>query len=84
VAGYQGMMPEMDSDTLVIDDISHFETERLLEIYKPDIFCAGVKEKYAVQKMPAFPASSCTATTTAGRTPDFAARSTSITTSIAW
>ena len=31
--------------------LSHHETERLLEIYKPDIFCAGIKEKYAVQKM---------------------------------
>jgi nitrogenase molybdenum-iron protein alpha chain len=48
---YIGMMPEMDDDTLVIDDLSHHETERLLEIYKPDIFCAGIKEKYAVQKM---------------------------------
>ena len=50
VSGYQGMMPEMEEGTLVIDDIYHFETERLLEIYKPDIFCAGIKEKYAVQK----------------------------------
>jgi len=48
--GYQGMMPEMEEGALVIDDIYHFETERLLEIYKPDIFCAGIKEKYAVQK----------------------------------
>jgi nitrogenase molybdenum-iron protein alpha chain len=48
---YVGMMPEMEDDTLVIDDLSHHETERLLEIYKPDIFCAGIKEKYAVQKM---------------------------------
>ena len=48
---YKGMMPEMEDDALVIDDISHHETERLLEIYKPDIFCAGIKEKYAVQKM---------------------------------
>jgi nitrogenase molybdenum-iron protein alpha chain len=50
VRGYQGMMPEMEDGALVIDDIYHFETERLLDIYKPDIFCAGVKEKYAVQK----------------------------------
>jgi nitrogenase molybdenum-iron protein alpha chain len=35
---------------LVIDDISEHETERLLEIYKPSIFCAGIKEKFAVQK----------------------------------
>jgi nitrogenase molybdenum-iron protein alpha chain len=48
---YIGMMPEMDDDVLVIDDLSHHETERLLEIYKPDVFCAGIKEKYAVQKM---------------------------------
>jgi nitrogenase molybdenum-iron protein alpha chain len=48
---YVGMMPEMDKDILVIDDLSHHETERLLEIYKPDIFCAGVKEKFGVQKM---------------------------------
>ena len=48
---YIGMMPEMEEDGLVIDDISHYETERLLEIYKPAIFCAGIKEKYAVQKM---------------------------------
>jgi nitrogenase molybdenum-iron protein alpha chain len=50
LGGYQGMMPEMEEGTLVIDDIYHFETERLLEIYKPDVFCAGIKEKYAVQK----------------------------------
>jgi nitrogenase molybdenum-iron protein alpha chain len=25
--------------------------EKLIEEYKPDIFCAGIKEKYAVQKM---------------------------------
>ena len=48
---YKGMMPEMDADRLIIDDISHHETERLLELYKPAIFCAGIKEKYAVQKM---------------------------------
>lgn len=47
---YDGMMTEMTSGSLVIDDISQYETERLLEIYKPDIFCAGIKEKFAVQK----------------------------------
>jgi len=50
VRGYSGMMPEMEEGTLVIDDIYHYDTERLLEIYKPDVFCAGIKEKYAVQK----------------------------------
>ncbi|OGS33426.1 MAG: nitrogenase molybdenum-iron protein alpha chain [Elusimicrobia bacterium RIFOXYB2_FULL_49_7] len=48
---YEGMMPEMDEGTLIIDDINHFETEALIEKYKPDIFCAGIKEKYVIQKM---------------------------------
>ena len=48
---YEGMMPEMDDRALVIDDVSHYETERLIEIYRPDVFCAGIKEKYVVQKM---------------------------------
>ncbi|MGD0827136.1 MAG: nitrogenase molybdenum-iron protein alpha chain [Desulfobaccales bacterium] len=47
---YQGMMAEMESGALVIDDISQFETERLIEIYRPDIICAGIKEKYIIQK----------------------------------
>ncbi|MFA6291389.1 MAG: nitrogenase molybdenum-iron protein alpha chain [Victivallales bacterium] len=47
---YEGMMPEMDEKALVIDDISEHETEELLRIYKPDIFCAGIKEKYGIQK----------------------------------
>ena len=47
---YDGMMPEMENGSLVIDDISQHETETLLKIYKPDIFCAGIKEKYAIQK----------------------------------
>ncbi|MCK8602528.1 nitrogenase molybdenum-iron protein alpha chain [Desulfoferrobacter suflitae] len=47
---YDGMMAEMGDGKLVIDDISQYETEKLIEIYKPAIFCAGIKEKYAVQK----------------------------------
>ncbi len=47
---YDGMMEEMDEKSLIIDDISHYETERLLEIYKPSVFCAGIKEKYVIQK----------------------------------
>jgi nitrogenase molybdenum-iron protein alpha chain len=48
---YVGMMPEMEEGELVIDDISEHETEMLIDKYKPDIFCAGIKEKFAVQKM---------------------------------
>lgn len=47
---YDGMMREMPASTLVIDDISQYETDRLIDIYKPAIFCAGIKEKFAIQK----------------------------------
>jgi nitrogenase molybdenum-iron protein alpha chain len=47
---YEGMMPEMPPQTLVIDDITQHETDMLLAKYKPAIFCAGIKEKYAIQK----------------------------------
>lgn len=48
---YVGMMREMEEETFVIDDISHWESERLIEEYQPAVFCAGIKEKYAIQKM---------------------------------
>ncbi|MDF1546673.1 MAG: nitrogenase molybdenum-iron protein alpha chain [Bacteroidales bacterium] len=48
---YEGMMPEMKKGTVVIDDISHWESEKLIEHFKPAVFCAGIKEKYAIQKM---------------------------------
>jgi len=47
---YKGMMPEMEEGTLIIDDISHHETEKLIELFHPDLLCAGIKEKYVVQK----------------------------------
>ncbi|MBF0210560.1 MAG: nitrogenase molybdenum-iron protein alpha chain [Desulfamplus sp.] len=47
---YDGMMPDMEEESLIIDDVSQHETEKLLEIYKPDIYCAGIKEKYIIQK----------------------------------
>ncbi len=47
---YDGLIPEMVKGSLIVDDISHHETETLIAMYKPDIFCAGIKEKYAVQK----------------------------------
>jgi len=48
---YAGLMRDMSEEAFVIDDISHWETESLIETYKPDVFCAGIKEKYAIQKM---------------------------------
>jgi nitrogenase molybdenum-iron protein alpha chain len=47
---YDGMMPQMENGSLVIDDLNHHEAEILIEKYKPDLFCAGIKEKYVVQK----------------------------------
>ncbi|MDR0871662.1 MAG: nitrogenase component I subunit alpha [Planctomycetaceae bacterium] len=47
---YRGMMPEMANGSLVIDDCNQYEMEKLIEYYKPDLVCAGVKEKYVVQK----------------------------------
>lgn len=48
---YKGIMNQMEKGTLVIDDLSHYEMEKLIEKYRPDVFCAGIKEKFAVQKM---------------------------------
>ncbi|HYH03144.1 MAG TPA: nitrogenase component 1, partial [Bacillota bacterium] len=48
---YDGMMSEMSKGTLVIDDISHYEMEKLIEYHQPAVFCAGIKKKYAIQKM---------------------------------
>ncbi|WP_025323098.1 nitrogenase molybdenum-iron protein alpha chain [Deferrisoma camini] len=47
---YEGLMADMEVGSLVIDDITHHETERLIELYRPDVFCAGIKEKYVIQK----------------------------------
>lgn len=48
---YDGMIPEMESGTMVIDDLNQFEAEKLVEMLKPDIFCAGIKEKFSIQKL---------------------------------
>jgi len=49
--GYKGLIPDMDKGTLIIDDLNQYEAEKLVEIIKPDIFCAGIKEKYSIQKL---------------------------------
>jgi nitrogenase molybdenum-iron protein alpha chain len=48
---YEGMMAQMKKDVLVIDDISHYELEKLIQIYRPDIVCSGIKDKFVVEKM---------------------------------
>ena len=48
---YDGLNPDMDNDTMVIDDLNQYEAEKLVEMMKPDLFCAGIKEKYSIQKL---------------------------------
>jgi nitrogenase molybdenum-iron protein alpha chain len=47
---YEGLASDMDKGTLIIDDLNQYEAEKLVEIMTPDIFCAGIKEKYSIQK----------------------------------
>jgi nitrogenase molybdenum-iron protein alpha chain len=47
---YEGMMREMKKSVLVIDDISHHEVEKLIELYKPDIIGSGIKDKFVIEK----------------------------------
>ena len=48
---YAGLNPEMDNDTLIIDDLNQYEADKLVEMMKPDLFCAGIKEKFSIQKL---------------------------------
>ena len=48
---YEGMMAQMKKGTLIIDDISHHEIEKLIQIYKPDMVCSGIKDKFVIEKM---------------------------------
>ncbi|MBE0521831.1 MAG: nitrogenase molybdenum-iron protein alpha chain [Candidatus Methanoperedenaceae archaeon] len=48
---YDGMLPEMKDGSWAIDDMSHYETEYILEKLKPDLYCSGIKDKYYSQKL---------------------------------
>lgn len=48
---YDGLMPDMEEGSLVIDDLNQYEAEKLVELMKPDIFCAGIKEKFSIMKL---------------------------------
>lgn len=50
-ADYDGMMPEMKTGSIVIDDMSHYEMEKMIEHYEPAVFCSGIKDKYVIEKM---------------------------------
>lgn len=47
---YAGMFKDMGDGTITVDDFNHYETEKLLELFKPDIFYSGIKDKYMIQK----------------------------------
>ena len=48
---YEGLAPDMEAGTLIIDDLNQHEAETLVKLLKPDIFCAGIKEKFSIQKL---------------------------------
>jgi nitrogenase molybdenum-iron protein alpha chain len=48
---YDGMMKQMHKSSLVIDDISHHEMEKLIAICKPDVICSGIKDKFVIEKL---------------------------------
>lgn len=48
---YEGLAPDMEAGSLIIDDLNQHEAETLVKLMKPDIFCAGIKEKFSVQKL---------------------------------
>lgn len=47
---YAGMIKEMPNGSIVVDDLNHYETDELLKLLKPDIFCSGIKDKYIAHK----------------------------------
>jgi len=51
LAAYEGLIKEMSDGSLIIDDLNHIETEKIIDIMKPEFFGSGVKDKYIVQKM---------------------------------
>lgn len=48
---YKGMNVDMKKGNLIIDDCNHHEFEILVKKLKPDLFFAGIKDKYIAHKM---------------------------------
>ena len=48
---YEGMLPDMVADSILVDDITHHEQDMMILHYKPDIVCSGIKDKYVIEKM---------------------------------
>jgi nitrogenase molybdenum-iron protein alpha chain len=47
---YKGIIRDMKTGSVIVDDLNHFETEEFLRLLKPDIFLSGIKDKYVLQK----------------------------------
>lgn len=47
---YDGMIRDMKTGSMVVDDLNHFETEEFIRVLKPDFFFSGIKDKYVLQK----------------------------------
>lgn len=47
---YEGMAKDMEKNSVIVDDLNHFETETLLEALRPDVFFSGIKDKFVAQK----------------------------------
>lgn len=45
------MIHDMKDNTIIIDDLNHFETEMFIKALKPAFFGSGIKDKYIVEKM---------------------------------
>jgi len=48
---YNGLNPDMDQGSIIVDDLNQYEAEKLVALMKPDLFCAGIKEKFSIQKL---------------------------------
>jgi nitrogenase molybdenum-iron protein alpha chain len=47
---YGGLVKDMKDDTIMIDDMNHYEMDVLIRQLRPDMFLTGIKEKYVIQK----------------------------------
>lgn len=48
---YGGIIKDMKENSVIIDDLNHYETEAFIKLLKPDMFFSGIKDKYVIQKM---------------------------------
>lgn len=47
---YQRTLEYLEGTTVLVDDMTEYELEKIIEKVKPDLFGSGIKEKYQIQK----------------------------------